>query len=1818
MVYTTRNTILFSCRLTFFQCSYIGRQTRFQKPAHLKGPKTTTGSKESVEKVTNTSTSTILKTSTDVTESSRTSRPEETRQCAPWRRRESSSPPTERVPMVDEVPWRKRSRSEDRRPHRVPAPTEKKEEPVWKQGVQLLKKPQQAKIDDQPTKMAPAWKSGVDMLRKPSPHRQSSVVDTVPPMVDVPWKSGAQLLRKTSRENSPARTALPEAAPDANVPWKSGAQMLKKTSRESSPVRTVPDTSVPWKSLKLRKTGSREPSPEKQSSTQLLEPVEWKGGVQMLRKRSVTPVRPQTTPETEQAPEIEAQKKESAKNLLTSKLSSVMKDSDAVPHKEMVRLKPVPAKVVAKDEPAPKVELKPTPTKPKPEVKENVLPVLKKVPPQTKDVPEMKEDVSLKPINRRDKSVERKPEIALKPVQKQQPEVEPTIKIELKKTPQKPPKETVPEAIHKVELKPVPPKPKPEVPEKPEIHLKKVPRKTEIPDSPKTPKEPIEEALPAPEVLPSDLKIRDDLKDWQEWNEARGVRRDLFDATMLKMTKEIEVQEEQKRLEAEEIVDVPDLKSILPIDKIDIVDDQKAWEEWKEAREGRRDLFDAKMLKMTKEIEVQEEQRRLEQEEIVDVPDLKSILPISKIEIGDDQKAWEEYKEAREVRRDLFDETVLRISKEIESEEEQRRIEVDIPEIKAILPSSNIEIKDDSKDWEEWKQAKGRRRDIFDKTMSRMAKDIETEEEQRLLQMESDVPEIKALLPSTNIEIPDDSKGWEEWKQARGVRREVFDETLMRISKEIESLEEQRRLLQEVDEIEVPESIVQSLLPISKIEVQDDHKEWEDWKEARGVRREIFDDTVLKISKEIETLEERRRLLLEQVKPTEDESGKEQTSIKPILSKLVAEKPVIKTREPPETKNEGLKLKDIKTVPESTKPVDVTSVESSAAKIHLKRTPQKPRASEKTDSTTVDLKKASVELKKTVVHKKEEVKEQLPEVKLVPVQKPKETQIEKVEKHIPQAEKTSKTTVEYHKSEEASKPVESLPIEQQPESVIPPWRKKQTASVKTEPSVEAVASHHEPVVADVEVSTETEVHLPEKPKLNKKPTLPRKEPEEFKVPGVVLKRTPQKTKPDEPLPEDVHLKKVPPKAPEDVHKESISLKPIPKKKEVEEVKLPEVVLKPIPQKPKPEEPVSESIQLKKIPVQEPKDNTDDRVSLKPIPQRKEPEEVKVPEVKPTPEQETAVELPEKVPLEPERKETKVKPKRTKVEIIQPTPSLPHEAKETLATAPQQPATYPIVVDAKPKVPWRKKPQVPENVEHVDIVRPVEPVPETPSPNIPTIGKETMLKPVEESKPLTKKEVPEEVKLKPVPPKLPKAEPEVVPEVVLKRTPQKPKADEVETAGIELKKVPSKPKEVPKIPEAAPLVPAHPREPESVPAQQVQLKRTPQKPKVDEPAEIEIVKLKKVVPEIPTPETVPQSKPTVLPKKTKAVFVPSVQEQPADISENKVDLIVEEKKIEPKETSEVKVDVSPSWRKPRTPTVTPEVPVSTPEPIQAPVAEVSIEQVPIQPEEQIKESSIQVEVHPEPVMAPSVPEIPDDKPSVTSSATTTLKRTHRKHLPEIAPEPQPELAPVPATPEEPSTVTTSATSIQLKRTETSTTTTSGTSEIKTEVVEAKIPVEDQPVTISTKKVSKTVIQKTEIVQPESPEEKIRRSKVKASLTVAPKCQPPVFTKKLQPLSSRTGKKVRLHCQFQGEPEPTITWYRNENVLLPTADRLDITIEPGSSVLEISQVVLEDTGMYTCRAVNEAGSAITSANFIVQGLCLILFTSTFSYRAKEKLF
>lgn len=95
------------------------------------------------------------------------------------------------------------------------------------------------------------------------------------------------------------------------------------------------------------------------------------------------------------------------------------------------------------------------------------------------------------------------------------------------------------------------------------------------------------------------------------------------------------------------------------------------------------------------------------------------------------------------------------------------------------------------------------------------------------------------------------------------------------------------------------------------------------------------------------------------------------------------------------------------------------------------------------------------------------------------------------------------------------------------------------------------------------------------------------------------------------------------------------------------------------------------------------------------------------------------------------------------------------------------------------------------------------------------------------------------------------------------------------------------------------------------------------------------------------------------------------------------------------------------------------------------------------------------------------------------------------------------------------------------------------------------------------------------------------------------QAPVFTTSLKNLEIKEGQRAHFECRLIPVSDPTmkVEWYHN-NQPLKSGSRFTETNNFGFVALDILSCLPEDSGTYTCRAVNALGEALTSAISIVQ--------------------
>ena len=75
-------------------------------------------------------------------------------------------------------------------------------------------------------------------------------------------------------------------------------------------------------------------------------------------------------------------------------------------------------------------------------------------------------------------------------------------------------------------------------------------------------------------------------------------------------------------------------------------------------------------------------------------------------------------------------------------------------------------------------------------------------------------------------------------------------------------------------------------------------------------------------------------------------------------------------------------------------------------------------------------------------------------------------------------------------------------------------------------------------------------------------------------------------------------------------------------------------------------------------------------------------------------------------------------------------------------------------------------------------------------------------------------------------------------------------------------------------------------------------------------------------------------------------------------------------------------------------------------------------------------------------------------------------------------------------------------------------------------------------------------------------------------------------------------LRLYCEVVGQPKPTFQWEKDSKLLQESA-RVTITEEGFVSTLEVTKSDFEDSGLYTCTAVNDFGRVSTSCIARVRG-------------------
>ncbi|ESO99779.1 hypothetical protein LOTGIDRAFT_58252, partial [Lottia gigantea] len=98
--------------------------------------------------------------------------------------------------------------------------------------------------------------------------------------------------------------------------------------------------------------------------------------------------------------------------------------------------------------------------------------------------------------------------------------------------------------------------------------------------------------------------------------------------------------------------------------------------------------------------------------------------------------------------------------------------------------------------------------------------------------------------------------------------------------------------------------------------------------------------------------------------------------------------------------------------------------------------------------------------------------------------------------------------------------------------------------------------------------------------------------------------------------------------------------------------------------------------------------------------------------------------------------------------------------------------------------------------------------------------------------------------------------------------------------------------------------------------------------------------------------------------------------------------------------------------------------------------------------------------------------------------------------------------------------------------------------------------------------------------------------------APEEIPAEFIEILQPQVVEEGHPVKFTCKVVGSPIPSVSWYKNSIEIEPNPDfHPYYDSDTGICTLDISEVFMDDSGEFLCRAVNPFGETTTSATLVV---------------------
>src|SRR6218665_1169546 len=91
-----------------------------------------------------------------------------------------------------------------------------------------------------------------------------------------------------------------------------------------------------------------------------------------------------------------------------------------------------------------------------------------------------------------------------------------------------------------------------------------------------------------------------------------------------------------------------------------------------------------------------------------------------------------------------------------------------------------------------------------------------------------------------------------------------------------------------------------------------------------------------------------------------------------------------------------------------------------------------------------------------------------------------------------------------------------------------------------------------------------------------------------------------------------------------------------------------------------------------------------------------------------------------------------------------------------------------------------------------------------------------------------------------------------------------------------------------------------------------------------------------------------------------------------------------------------------------------------------------------------------------------------------------------------------------------------------------------------------------------------------------------------------------------LIQKNGETVDIFCEANGNPDPTLTWYKDGREMAPT-DRVSI----GNNRIQLTQLGPDDGGLYNCTFRNIIGQISHAIRLVIEGESVLVrvFSSSF---------